>query len=113
MSALPGWARAAGGLPGADVVEAGVAQLQRGELGVEALLLASAAPHLRLLGVELPATAGVDGPELMLYRQIAACHSDAEAHAAYNAWRQRLDRFLRAAAGVVRREREAESVRCR
>jgi len=52
-------------LPGADLVEAGLADLARGVESVPALLVAIGPPRLRQLGVMVPATP--DQPEHRLY----------------------------------------------
>ncbi len=84
-------------LPGADWIVAGLGELQRGEIGVGALLVAIGAPRLRELGIAVPAAAdAIVEPEHQLYALAGAARGDG-AHAAYNAWLQRLDRFMRAA----------------
>ena len=83
-------------LPGADLVAKGIDDLRRGELTVEALLVAVGAPRLRGLGLEIPAMPALpEGPELALYA--AVCASEAgDAHSRYNALIRRLVSFERA-----------------
>ena len=83
-------------LPGADLVAKGIDDLRRGELTVEALLVAVGAPRLRSIGLEIPAIPDLsESPELALYAAI--CASDAgDAHSRYNALIRRLVSFERA-----------------
>jgi hypothetical protein len=83
-------------LPGADLVAAGLRDLERGEVSVPALVVLVGAPRLRRLGVPVP-EAAVTSPEHRLYSALAAEDSDA-AHARYNALIRRLVSFERAAA---------------
>ena len=82
-------------LPGADLVEAGLADLSTGAETVESLLVSIAAPRLRALGFAVPAP--IPDAELRLYHQLAARHG-AAAHSRYNALVRRLVSFQRAAA---------------
>lgn len=82
-------------LPGADLIEAGIADLARGAVTVEALLVSIGAPRLRALGWNLPAT--LPNAEERLYEQLSASHGDG-AHSRYNALVRRLVSFQRAAA---------------
>jgi hypothetical protein len=84
-------------LPGADLVEAGVADLAAGLETVPALLVAIGEPRLRQLGVHVPP--GPDDPEHRLYALLARADSDA-AHSRYNALIRRLVSFERALANV-------------
>jgi len=83
------------GLPGAELVEAGLRDLSHGAETVESLLVSIAAPRLRALGMDVPAPIG--DAELRLYHRLAAVHG-AAAHARYNALLRRLVSFQRAAA---------------
>jgi len=83
-----------GGLPGADLVERGLADLERGEESVEALLVSIGAPRLRRLGFEIASP--LPSPEHRLYAVLAAEDSDS-AHSRYNALVRRLVSFERAA----------------
>jgi hypothetical protein len=85
----------AAALPGADLVEKGAHDLERGIESVEALLVSLAAPRLRALGVHVPAETA--DPEMRLYRLLAAKHGDA-AHSQYNALIRQIVSFQRALA---------------
>ncbi|HJS25736.1 MAG TPA: hypothetical protein VJ913_01245 [Actinomycetota bacterium] len=82
------------GLPGAELVERGLADLERGIESVESLLVSIGAPRLRALGIELEAP--IPSPEHQLYAVLAAGGSDS-AHSRYNALIRRLVSFERAA----------------
>ena len=82
-------------LPGADLIECGLADLARGRETIEALLVSVAAPRLRSLGFAVPLT--FDEAELRLYHRLAAEFGDA-AHSRYNALIRRVVSFQRAAA---------------
>ncbi len=81
-------------LPGADLIERGIADLAQGRETVESLLASIGALRLEALGYELRAP--VDAPEHRLYDLLAAEDSDA-AHTRYNALIRRLVSFERAA----------------
>jgi hypothetical protein len=83
------------GLPGADLIESGLADLAAGHETVAALLVAIGAPRLTLLGVRVPASP--DDPEHRLYALLARDDPDA-AHSRYNALIRRLVSFERALA---------------
>lgn len=83
------------GLPGRDVIDAGLADLARGAESIPALLVAIGSPRLRALGVAVPP--GPAHPEHRLYRLLAAVDPDA-AHGRYNALVRRLVSFERALA---------------
>ena len=82
-------------LPGADLIERGIEDLESGRETVDALLVSIGAPRLRSLGIDPPAS--IAEPEHRLYRLLARERGDA-AHSAYNALVRRLDSFERAAA---------------
>lgn len=82
-------------LPGADLVQSGVADLEAGRESAEALLVSIGAPRLRSLGIEPPSP--IESPEHKLYLLLARDKGDA-AHSAYNALIRRLVSFERAAA---------------
>ena len=87
-------------LPGADLVAAGIEALRRGELTVEALLVAVGARRLRDAGLEVPAPPELpDSPELLLYAAMGAAHP-CDAHSRYNGLIRRLVSFERALEGV-------------
>jgi hypothetical protein len=82
-------------LPGADLVQRGVADLDAGHASAEALLVSIGAPRLRSAGIEMPAP--IPSPEHKLYLLLAREKGNA-AHSAYNALIRRLVSFERAAA---------------
>lgn len=85
------------GLPGAELIEAGLADLANRTETDESLLVSMAAARLRALGFDVAAPFA--DAELRLYRRLAARHGTA-AHAQYNALVRRLVSFQRAAACV-------------
>jgi hypothetical protein len=82
------------GLPGAELVERGLADLAQGVESIESLLVSIGAPRLSRLGFRLPPT--LPSAEHRLYELLAAEDSDA-AHSRYNALIRRLVSFERAA----------------
>jgi hypothetical protein len=84
-----------GALPGASLVQRGVADLDAGRESAEALLVSIGAPRLRTVGITL--TRPIASPEHKLYALLAREKGDA-AHSAYNALIRRLVSFERAAA---------------
>jgi hypothetical protein len=82
------------GLPGADLIHKGVADLERGVESEEALLVSIGAPRLAALGIALHNP--VAKPEHRLYELLSRTDSDS-AHARYNALVRRLVRFESAA----------------
>ena len=84
-----------GALPGADLVERGLADLGAGRETAEALLVSIAASKLRRLGLAVPSP--LADPELRLYR-LLACDGEDAAHGRYNALLRRLVSFERALA---------------
>lgn len=83
------------GLPGAERIERGLADLQRGRRSLEALWLAAAAGRLRSLGLPVPAPAQLPRePELALYEALGGESDDP--YYRYNAMRAELDSFLAA-----------------
>ena len=83
-------------LPGAELVEPGLADLAAGRETIAALLVASAAERLAEVGRPVPAF-DPDGLTARLYGLIEASVGDAQAHATYNALRRRLVSYLRSA----------------
>jgi hypothetical protein len=81
-------------LPGAELVEAGLADLTRGVESEAALLVSIGAPRLTALGLDVAAP--FPSPEKRLYALIARDDPDA-AHSRYNALVARLVGFERAA----------------
>ena len=83
------------GLPGADLIEAGLQDLREGRETIEALLVAIGAPRLQSIGLQLPGNLP-DNPEHRLYELLAQDDSDS-AHSRYNAFVRRLVSYERAA----------------
>ena len=88
---------ATAGLPGAKLVEQGLADLERGIESAEALLVSIGAPRLRALGWAIEAP--LPDPEERLYLRLREEHGDA-AHSRYNALVRRLVSFERAASAA-------------
>jgi hypothetical protein len=82
-------------LPGADMIEKGLADLSAAVSSHEALLVSIGAPRLRALGIAVPSP--LPDPEMGLYETLAARYHDG-AHARYNALIRTLVSFQRAAA---------------
>jgi hypothetical protein len=82
-------------LPGADLVEQGIADLREHRETQEALLVSIGWPRLRMLGIDVPEP--VAKPEHRLYELLARDNADS-AHGRYNALVRRLTSFERAAA---------------
>ena len=87
-------------LPGQDLIEAGLLDLQAGRETIEALLVAIGEPRLRRLGLNLPEQLQAN-PEHRLYELLAMDGSDS-AHSRYNALIRKLVSFERAAECVNR-----------
>jgi len=84
-------------LPGGDLIEAGLADLERRDESIAALLVSIGGPRLRRLGYSVPDV--FDNPGHRLYALLA--HEDAgSAHGRYNALIRRLVSFERAAESV-------------
>jgi hypothetical protein len=81
---------AALGLPGGEVVDAGLQHLAEGRTTVASLLVSLAAPRLRREGV--PVGAVQETPEDRLYELISRRSGDL-AHARYNAYLRELSSF--------------------
>jgi hypothetical protein len=82
-------------LPGAELVTAGLDDLEAGRITAEALLVSTAATKLRTLGVPVPDPLPDAGHEL--WKLLAEDDPDA-AHGRYNALMRRLVSFERALA---------------
>lgn len=81
-------------LPGGDIVQQGLDDLEEGVESEASLLVQIGGPRLRRLGFDIPAT--TDQPELRLYEMLSRAGSDS-AHSRYNALIRRLVSFERAA----------------
>lgn len=77
------------------MIDAGLADLSRGEETLAALLVSIGAPRLRQLGLAVPDS--LPGAERRLYVRLHEEHGDA-AHGRYNALLRRLVAYERAAA---------------
>ena len=82
-------------LPGAELIDKGIADLARGAVTVEALLVSIGAPRLRALNLALPTT--LANAEEQLYTLLASSDPDG-AHSRYNSLVRRLVSFQRAVA---------------
>lgn len=82
------------GLPGSDLVTAGVEDLERGLETIEALTVSIGAARLASLGIAIRSP--IPAPEHRLYERPAEQDADA-AHSRYNALIRRLVSFERAA----------------
>ena len=81
---------AALGLPGGDIIDAGLDDLSAGRVSRESLAVSLAAPRLRREGVPVAGT--LSDPERRLYADL--CESDGDlAHARYSAYLRRLVSF--------------------
>ena len=79
-------------VPGHELVEAGLADLERGEWTVEALLVAVGAPRLRFVGLRVPDRHDAPAhPEVALYQALGRLYPDTDdTHSRYNALIRRL-----------------------
>ncbi len=80
--------------PGHDLVSAGLADLAKGLETTPALLVAMAAPRLRMLGIDVPIS-GEKQPSHRLYELLS--QTEHGAHSRYNALVGRIVSFARAA----------------
>jgi hypothetical protein len=85
------------GLPGGDIVDAGLADLASGDTTTASLLVSLAAPRLRREGV--PVARVHDNPEQRLYDLLAQQAGDL-AHARYGAYLRRIVSFADACRGA-------------
>ena len=115
--------QALAGLPGAELVCAGLAALEAlaednretraaaPDLSVEALLVAIGARRLRRAGLHVPDVPGMPKePELALYHVLARQHPNGT-HSRYNALIRRLVSFERAVEALSRRATKSRSRR--
>jgi hypothetical protein len=92
------------GLPGAEIIDAGLDALAAGEETLESLLLSLAAPRLRREGVPLPRVT-FDNADTRLYRLLERTSGDL-AHARYLAYLRQATSFADAChTALVRRDR--------
>lgn len=85
-------------LPGADLIDRGIRDVEAGRSSVEALVVSIGAPRLRRLGIPVRNT--IDDPEHRLWHLLARDGEDG-AHARYNALIRRLVSFEDALACVA------------
>lgn len=78
------------GLPGGEIVDAGLDDLAAGKASRESLVVSLAAPRLRREGVPVGDT--LADPEERLYASLAAADPEL-AHARYGAWIRRMVSF--------------------
>lgn len=78
------------GLPGGEMVDAGLLHLVEGRVSAESLAVSLAASRLRREGVPVGAT--LEDPENRLYDLLSGTSGDL-AHARYLAWLQQLESF--------------------
>lgn len=81
-------------LPGADLIETGLADLTAGAVTIESLLVSIAAPGLRDVGLAVGHT--IPDAELQLYALLSA-RDGAAAHSQYNALLRRVASYRHAA----------------
>ena len=82
------------GLPGADIIRAGLTDLAAGRESVESLLIQIGAPRLNWLGIALPTKPDIDA-DRRLYRLLGTQHGN-EAHSQFNSLIRKLVSFERA-----------------
>ena len=85
------------GLPGAELVQQGLAELDSGRVGIYALLLAAATTRLRELGVPVPLSAkDIEEPEMSLYSELCKSMTGPgdDPYYRYNSLRRELDSFI-------------------
>jgi len=85
-----------GDLPGAELVERGLSDTRRGLTSVESLLVATAAPRLAALGLEVEGPLGrISDPELSLYALLGE-RGEIDPYSRYNALKRELASFVHA-----------------
>lgn len=82
-------------LPGAEIVERALKDLERHVESSAAIALQVIAPRLRLMGYDVPRSALDESPELCLYRQLSNEHV-LDPYSSYNAMLRRLYSFAAA-----------------
>jgi hypothetical protein len=94
------------GLPGKDLVERGLLDVEHGKKSVESLLVTMAALRLRDLGLPVSEAIDSEEPELSLYALLGAS-GEPDPYSRYNALRRELASFVRALEHRVARDRRA------
>ena len=87
-------------LPGHELISAGIADLAAGRESEAALIIAMAAPRLRVLGYDVP-TCIEQNASHRLYDLLSEVRTDAHSH--YNSLVRRVVSFLRAAESAAAR----------
>ena len=87
------------GLPGAETIDAGLADLSAGEESIESLLVSLAAPRLKREGVPLPQDVFAD-PDVRLYRLLEQTGGSL-AHARYLAYLRQASSFADACSAAA------------
>jgi hypothetical protein len=90
----PDWRETIAGLPAADLIVAGLADLQTGRLTRASLLVAVAGSRLHQLGLPVPIVESSDS-ELTLYRLLCE-DGDADPYSRYRALLRELTSFVHA-----------------
>ena len=94
-----------GGLPGADLVTAGLADRRRGRESPQAALVEVADGLFRAWGLAEALPPPQPLPELRLYQRLAETYPERDPYPIYCAWLVQLDSFLWAVCAVRRRSR--------
>lgn len=94
-----------GGLPGAELVMAGVADYEAGRRTAAGLVVAMATGRLRRAGLLRGPSRDWAEPEMALYKELQEQGGDA--YSRYNALRRELDSFLAALSRRAARVRSA------
>lgn len=85
------------GLPGADLVVRGLADLESGKPTAEAALVEVARTRIQSLGLRVAgSTVGDEAAELVLYARLAMHRPKSEPYGLYCAWLEQLVSFLAA-----------------
>jgi hypothetical protein len=98
---------AALGLPGGEIVDAGLAHLAQGIVSAESLAVSLAAPRLRREGVPISPHAVHADPEDRLYDALSGAAGDL-AHARYVAYLEQMASFADACRSARRRTADAQ-----
>lgn len=94
------------GLPGYELVVAGLHEIATAELGESGLLVAVCAPRLRRIGIDVPALMDPAEAKRQLWTLLESSHGDG-AHARYNALTGRILSFAAAAESLTPASRRA------
>jgi len=83
-------------LPGAELIEAGLADLRVGQLSPIALAICALRKRLVAVGLDVAPATLTDFPELLMYRALGNA-GESNPHSAMNAILRRLDAYASAA----------------